>query len=236
MLPALGVYSCDAKAPFGGMDISSDGTYGASAHLDYGMITLLVTDGVRGLQICIEKDSLPSLCLYQCFSLSLELRCYNICLNSKFLSVYIITKKEMQLVGLTSLLLASKYEDFWHPKVKDLISISADSYTRNEMLQWFKLMFRLNVPTPYVFMLRFLKAAQSDMKLERLAFYLIELSLVEYEALKFKPSFLCASAIYVARCTLQIAPAWTTLLSRHAHYEESELSCAFNLLGARNCV
>nr|DAD36697.1 TPA_asm: hypothetical protein HUJ06_007338 [Nelumbo nucifera] len=45
----------------------------------------------------------------------------------RFLSVYIITKKEMQLVGLTSLLLASKYEDFWHPKVKDLISISADS-------------------------------------------------------------------------------------------------------------
>lgn len=27
-----------------------------------------------------------------------------------------------------------------------------------------KLKFRLNVPTPYVFMLRFLKAAQSDTK------------------------------------------------------------------------
>nr|DAD36696.1 TPA_asm: hypothetical protein HUJ06_007337 [Nelumbo nucifera] len=103
------------------------------------------------------------------------------------------------------------------------------------MLQWSlilkKLMFRLNVPTPYVFMLRFLKAAQSDMKLEHLAFYLIKLSLVEYEALKFKPSLLCASAIYVARCTLQIALAWTTLLSRHAHYEESELrECADMIL------
>nr|DAD18431.1 TPA_asm: hypothetical protein HUJ06_019894 [Nelumbo nucifera] len=43
----------------GGMDISSDGTYGASAHSDYGMITLLATDGVRGLQICREKDNLP---------------------------------------------------------------------------------------------------------------------------------------------------------------------------------
>ncbi|KAK9182009.1 hypothetical protein WN944_025150 [Citrus x changshan-huyou] len=52
--------------------------------------------------------------------------------------------------------------------VKDLISIS-ETYTRDHMLWMEKLMlkklkFRLNVPTPYVFMLRFLKAAQSDTK------------------------------------------------------------------------
>ncbi|KAF7810077.1 2-oxoglutarate-Fe(II) type oxidoreductase hxnY-like [Senna tora] len=34
-------------------------TYGASAHSDYGMITLLVTDGVGGLQICKEKFKQP---------------------------------------------------------------------------------------------------------------------------------------------------------------------------------
>ncbi|KAH9646254.1 2-dehydro-3-deoxyphosphooctonate aldolase 1 [Citrus sinensis] len=60
-------------------------------------------------------------------------------------------------------------------QVKDLISIS-ETYTRDHMLRM----------------------------LEHLAFYLIELSLVQYEALKFKPSLLCASAIYVARCTLQM--------------------------------
>lgn len=130
-----------------------------------------------------------------------------------------------------------------------------------------KLKFRLNVATPYVFMLRFLKAAQSDTKvcgnlhshaincmlvealylmqtrydfviinywlslfpcgncsqLEHLAFYLIELCLVQYETLKFKPSLLCASAIYVARCTLNMTPAWTPLLCKHARYEESQL-------------
>ncbi|KAE8687160.1 Cyclin b3,1, putative isoform 2 [Hibiscus syriacus] len=87
------------------------------------------------------------------------------------------------------------------------------------------LKFRLNVPTPYIFMLRFIKAAQSDTKVlftdlnwidnvqmfgkhlflvmdvwflfEHLAFYLIELCLVEYEAVKFKPSLLCASAIFI---------------------------------------
>ncbi|XP_010033607.2 cyclin-B1-5 isoform X3 [Eucalyptus grandis] len=157
-------------------------------------------------------------------------------LLDRYLSQVSIQKKEMQLVGLTALLLSSKYEDFWHPRIKDLISISAESYTREQMLGMEKsilkqLKFRLNLPTPYVFMLRFLKAAHSDKKLEHLAFYLIELCLVEYEALEFKPSLLCASALYVARCTLQMSPAWTPLLIRHARYEVSQIRvCAEMIL------
>ncbi|KAK0598010.1 hypothetical protein LWI29_030743 [Acer saccharum] len=166
------------------------------------------------------------------FELMQETLYLMVTLLDRYLSQVQIKKNEMQLVGLTALLLASKYEDFWHPRIKDLISVSAESYTRDHMLQMEKLMlktlkFRLNVPTPYVFMLRFLKAAQSDTKLEHLAFYLIELSLVEYEALKFKPSLLCASAIYVARCTLQMTPVWTPLLSKHARYD---VDCAEMIL------
>ncbi|XP_068635669.1 2-oxoglutarate-Fe(II) type oxidoreductase hxnY-like [Aristolochia californica] len=43
----------------GELSASESETYGASAHSDYGMITLLVTDGVPGLQICREKDKRP---------------------------------------------------------------------------------------------------------------------------------------------------------------------------------
>lgn len=35
------------------------GIYGAGAHSDYGLITLLATDGVSGLQICKNKDACP---------------------------------------------------------------------------------------------------------------------------------------------------------------------------------
>ncbi|ESQ35180.1 hypothetical protein EUTSA_v10007052mg [Eutrema salsugineum] len=149
-------------------------------------------------------------------------------LLDRYLSQVPIKKNEMQLIGVTALLLASKYEDYWHPRIKDLISISAESYTREQILGMERIMlkqlkFRLNEATPYVFMLRFLKAAQSNKKLEQLAFYLIELCLVEYEALKFKPSLLCASAIYVARCTLHMTPVWTALLNNHTHYNVSEM-------------
>ncbi|XAR67252.1 hypothetical protein NMG60_11001938 [Bertholletia excelsa] len=166
------------------------------------------------------------------FDLMQETLYLTITLLDRYLSLVTIKRNEMQLVGLTALLLASKYEDFWHPRVLDLISISAESYTRDQMLGMERailrtLKFRLNAPTPYVFMLRFLKAAGADTKLEHLAFYLIELCLVEYEALKFKPSLLCASAIYVASCTLHKSPAWTPLLGSHAHYEEHQIrDCA----------
>nr|XP_028958690.1 uncharacterized protein LOC103435535 isoform X2 [Malus domestica] len=113
-------------------------------------------------------------------------------------------------------------------QVKDLIIISSETYTRVQVLGMEKAFlkkpkFRLNAPIPYVFMLRFLKAAQSETKLEHLAFYLIELCLVEYEPLRFKPSWLCAAALYVARCTLQITPAWTPLLCKHTRYEVSQI-------------
>ncbi|KAI0529739.1 hypothetical protein KFK09_002297 [Dendrobium nobile] len=157
-------------------------------------------------------------------------------LLDRLLSIVNIKKNELQLFGLATLLLASKYEDYWHPKVAELISLSINQYTKDEMLgmEMFilkKLKFRLNVPTPYVFMLRFLRAAESDKKLEDLAFYLIELCLVENESLKYKPSLLCASAIFVARSNLKLNPPWTRLLSKHSHYEKSQLrNCAEMIL------
>eukprot|EP01018_Ginkgo_biloba_P028897 Gb_01761 [translate_table: standard] len=149
-------------------------------------------------------------------------------LIDRFLSVHIIKRKDFQLVGITAMLVASKYEELWSPKVKELIEISDNSYTHAEMLSMEKLIlnklrFNLTIPTPYVFMKRFLKAARADKQLEHLSFYLIELCLVEYEALKWKPSMLAACAIYTAQHVLQRMPAWTHLLQKHAHYEESEL-------------
>ncbi|KAL6846511.1 hypothetical protein ACP4OV_023959 [Aristida adscensionis] len=39
----------------------NNGIFGAAAHSDYGMLTLLTTDGTPGLQICREKDRNPQL-------------------------------------------------------------------------------------------------------------------------------------------------------------------------------
>lgn len=93
------------------------------------------------------------------FELMQETLYLMVTLLDQYLSQVTIKKDEMQLVGLTALLLASKYEDFWHPRVninistfmhfswfaflcstkkmqvKELISISAESYTRDQVLR-----------------------------------------------------------------------------------------------------
>ncbi|CAH8363958.1 unnamed protein product [Eruca vesicaria subsp. sativa] len=83
-----------------------------------------------------------------------------------------VPRKKLQLVGVTALLLACKYEEVSVPVVDDLIVISEKAYTRTEILDMEKLMantlqFNFCLPTPYVFMRRFLKAAQSDKKASR---------------------------------------------------------------------
>ncbi|XP_049405145.1 2-oxoglutarate-Fe(II) type oxidoreductase hxnY-like isoform X3 [Solanum stenotomum] len=42
----------------------SNGIFGAGAHSDYGLITLLATDDVSGLQICKDKDAEPQIWEY----------------------------------------------------------------------------------------------------------------------------------------------------------------------------
>ncbi|CAN7099049.1 unnamed protein product [Brassica rapa subsp. narinosa] len=146
----------------------------------------------------------------------------------RFLAVHQILRKKLQLVGVTALLLACKYEEVSVPVVDDLILISDKAYTRREVLDMEKLIantlqFNFSLPTPYVFMRRFLKAAESDKKLEVLSFFIIELCLVEYEMLEYTPSKLAASAIYTARCTLDGFEEWSKTCEFHTGYKEEQL-------------
>ncbi|KAA8537412.1 hypothetical protein F0562_026901 [Nyssa sinensis] len=72
-------------------------------------------------------------------------------------------------------------------------------------------------------MRRFLKAAQSDKKLELISFFIIELCLVEYEMLKFPPSLLAAAAIFTAQCILSGSKQWSKTSERHSNYLEDHL-------------
>ncbi|XP_030941760.1 2-oxoglutarate-Fe(II) type oxidoreductase hxnY-like [Quercus lobata] len=45
----------------GGISDPSKGIFGVGAHSDYGLITLLATDGIPGLQICKDRDAKPQI-------------------------------------------------------------------------------------------------------------------------------------------------------------------------------
>ncbi|KAJ1260833.1 hypothetical protein BS78_10G262700 [Paspalum vaginatum] len=146
----------------------------------------------------------------------------------RFLARENVVRKKLQLVGVTAMLLACKYEEVSVPVVEDLILICDRAYTRADIIDMERrivntLNFNMSVPTPYCFMRRFLKAAQSEKKLELLSFFMIELSLVEYEMLKFRPSMLAAAAIYTAQCTINGFRSWNKCCELHTRYSEEQL-------------
>ncbi|KAG6402411.1 hypothetical protein SASPL_134604 [Salvia splendens] len=153
-------------------------------------------------------------------------------LIDRFLALQPVVRKKLQLVGVTAMLLACKYEEVSVPVIEDLIVISDKAYCRKEVLDMEKLMmntlqFNMSLPTPYVFMKRFLKAAQSDNKMELFSFFIIELCLVEYEMLCFTPSMLAAAAVFTAQCTLSGCKKWSKTSQVHTSYTQEQLmECA----------
>ncbi|KAK4419694.1 G2/mitotic-specific cyclin S13-6 [Sesamum alatum] len=152
----------------------------------------------------------------------------------RFLSVKTVPRRELQLVGISSMLIACKYEEIWAPEVSDFIAISDNAYVRDQVLLMEKailgkLEWYLTVPTPYVFLVRYIKASvPSDKEIENMTFFFAELGLMNYSAIiPYCPSMLSASAVYAARSTLNRIPLWTETLKHHTGYSEDQLmECA----------
>ncbi|KAM3323810.1 hypothetical protein P3S67_004961 [Capsicum chacoense] len=61
-------------------------------------------------------------------------------LIDRFLIVQSVIRKKLQLVGITTLFLACKYEEVSVPVVEDLILIFEKAYAKKEVLEMEKLM------------------------------------------------------------------------------------------------
>nr|XP_043613060.1 cyclin-A2-1-like [Erigeron canadensis]XP_043613061.1 cyclin-A2-1-like [Erigeron canadensis]XP_043613062.1 cyclin-A2-1-like [Erigeron canadensis] len=168
------------------------------------------------------------------YKLESETLYLTVTLIDRYLSKMYIEKQRLQLLGITCMLIASKYEDICAPRVEDFCFITDGTYTRKEVLDMEGqvldvLSFHLPVPTINKFLRRFLLAAQSSYKvlvveLEYLANYLAELTLTEYGFLKFMPSLIAASAVFLAKWTLdQIEHPWNPTLEHYTNYKVSDL-------------
>ncbi|KAF5178206.1 G2/mitotic-specific cyclin-1 [Thalictrum thalictroides] len=158
----------------------------------------------------------------------------------RYLSTNSVSQWLLTLVGISALRIASKYEEnqvmIRGISIDDYVCISKYYYSRKEIIAMEKLIlqkleWRLTVPTPYVFLVSYIKAAAavSDMeKMEDMAFFLAELGLIHYELiLRYSPSMLAASSVFAARCTLKIIPFWNKTLEQHTGFSVSQiLDCA----------
>uniref|UniRef100_A0A453FRA4 Cyclin N-terminal domain-containing protein n=1 Tax=Aegilops tauschii subsp. strangulata TaxID=200361 RepID=A0A453FRA4_AEGTS len=171
--------------------------------------------------------------VHQKFDLMPESLYLTVYIIDMYLSLQSVLRRELQLVGVSALLIACKYEEIWAPEVNDFILISDSAYTREQILKMEKailnrLEWNLTVPTPYVFLVRFAKAASSsdhknDKEMENTVFFFAELALLQYGLVQSKPSMVAAAAVYAARLTLKKTPLWTDTLKHHTGFTEAQL-------------
>ncbi|CAI5967238.1 unnamed protein product [Closterium sp. NIES-65] len=152
----------------------------------------------------------------------------------RFLSHATVTRNHLQLLGIASMLIASKYEEIYAPQVDEFCYITDNTYRRHEVLLMERhvlavLHFDLSTPTVKSFLRRFIKAAQATLPspqhhLEFLGNYFAELTLVDYPCLRFLPSQIAAAAVFLAKLTLYPAlPPWDATLQHYTGYAPSQL-------------
>ena len=83
----------------------------------------------------------------------------------KNLKIENVSKMQLQLVGVTAMFLASKYEEMYVPTIEDFVYMTDNTYTKAEIrrmevkiLQTLNFMF--GKPLPLNFLRRFSKAGQ----------------------------------------------------------------------------
>lgn len=78
----------------------------------------------------------------------------------QFMSKKKIQKNQLHLLGVSTLFLASKYEEIYPPELRDFLAVSENKFTKQTVLQMEKdilhaLNFKLTSPSAYRFLQRF---------------------------------------------------------------------------------
>lgn len=125
----------------------------------------------------------------------------------RFLSRKIVQLDRLQLVGVTALFIASKYEEVLSPHISNFRNVADNAFSEDEILSAERFVlaaldYDLSYPNPMNFLRRISKADQYDVQVRTVAKYLLEISCLDHRFLKFAPSLVAAAAMYLARIVL----------------------------------
>ena len=135
------------------------------------------------------------------FNLLTETLFITINLIDKYLSKKNIHRKYLQLLGITALLIACKYEEIYPPEIKELIHMTDNAYNKNQVLQMENQIldmanFNITFPTSLKFLEIFKNKLNLDEKNYFRCLYFIEVSLIDYKSSSINPSLLAANSLY----------------------------------------
>jgi hypothetical protein len=147
-----------------------------------------------------------------------------------------VSKNDMQLIGVTSMMIACKYEEIYSPEIDDFVYICDNAYGSEEILKkeldiFAALDYNLGFPMSIQFLRRFSKTGYEvvDGTQHALAKYCLELSLMDYDLCTLKPSVLAAAALKLSMEILA-GEKWNPVLEHYSEYTAEELDYAVSLI------
>ena len=145
------------------------------------------------------------------FKLSPETLFLTVNIIDRYLERISICKARLQLVGVSAMLIASKYEDIYPPETNDFVYITDKAYTKEEILAMEmsilkQLEYNVTVPSSYRFLQRFTRVSNCSEQQVALVRYLVELTLIDYKMIRFSNSIIAASAVYLMYKIKNIKP------------------------------
>lgn len=146
----------------------------------------------------------------------------------RYLELRPVERNKLQLLGVTAMWIACKYEEIYAPEIKDFVYITDNAYTQKNILELEyevlrALEFNLTIPSSYRFLERYSKLVESDQRTFNLAWYMIEIPLIEYKMLKYKPSQISSAAIFVAHKLQRKSIRWNERMKEITSYSEQDL-------------
>ncbi|XP_061116525.1 cyclin-O [Conger conger] len=160
----------------------------------------------------------------------------------RFLSTTPVAADCFQLLGVTSLLIASKQVEVFSPRISQLLALCCDAFAKDQLcnlerIVLTRLSFRLATPTMAFFLHYFTqhRLAQNSsggpghsdaVRCWSLARRICELSLADYAFNRYRPSVLAACAVRLAERLLGVAP---TAEAGEEEEDEEEGRCTRNL-------
>lgn len=149
-------------------------------------------------------------------------------LMDRFLSTELVEVEKFQLLAVSCLFIAAKYEEVYSPSVKNYAVVTDGGYTEEEILDAEKavleiLAFDLSYPNPMNFLRRISKADDYEVRTRTLGKYLLEIFTVDNRFIGVMPSLAAAAAMYVARKILGRGPWNSNLIHYSGGYTEEDL-------------
>lgn len=142
-------------------------------------------------------------------------------LVDRFLSKRVVSVVKLQLVGVTAMFIAAKFEEILAPSVDEFVFMTENGYTKDEILKGERIMLQTlefkvsNYCTPYSWMRRISKADDYDIQTRTLCKYLVEVTLLDHRFLRVKPSMVGAIGMYTARQML--GNNWVSDVTDYSH-------------------